>query len=296
MTLTTRPLVSIALCTYNGGKYLHQQLNSIVNQDYPNLEIFAVDDGSTDDTRNILLAYQAQYKHFNVVFNDENLGFNDNFRKALSLCKADYIAIADQDDIWHHHKISESMRHIGDHLLLYHDSEYIDFADLSLKQSIRSHHRFVAGHCAEKLLYFNCAAGHTFLMKRDLLAITPPFSPSIYYDWWLAYTAACTGKFIYLTDQLVKHRKHQESATRNETTDTQSLRVTHLQLFKNHPLTPTAVAALIEQLMAGYQELQRQNFSMKLFKTLLKYYKSLFFIRKKSAYSLFKLILKECSK
>ncbi len=290
------PLVSIALCTYNGEKYLAKQLDSIFNQNYPNLEVIVVDDCSTDKTLNILSTYQKRYSNLQLVLNDQNLGFNQNFKKALSLCTADYIAIADQDDIWLKDKISLSVQHIGDNLLLYHDSEYIDQNDQSLHKRTTSHHRFVSGNCAQNLIYYNCISGHACLIKRDLLKLSPPFDRSLYYDWWLAYTAACTGKINFITDKLVKHRKHDESSTKNDKTDPKALRIIHLNLFKSHPLTPEPLAKLIDQLLAGYEELKHKNFSTKLFSTLLMHARQLFFIRKRSFYSHFKMILKESSR
>jgi glycosyltransferase involved in cell wall biosynthesis len=294
--IADRTLVSIALCTYNGEKYLAKQLDSIFTQDYLNLEVIVVDDCSMDNTLNILKEYQKRHNNLQLIINDRNLGFNQNFKKALSLCRADYIAIADQDDIWFKDKISLSMQHIGDNLMLYHDSEYIDNNGLSLHKSTSSHHRFVAGNCAQNLIYYNCISGHACLIKRDLLTLTPPFDHLLYYDWWLAYTAACTGKINYITNKLVKHRKHDESSTKNDKTDPKSLRIIHLNLFKSHPLTPEPLAKLIDQLLIGYEELKHKNFSIKLFKSLLGNFKRLFYVRRRSFYSHFKMILKESSR
>ncbi|MDN3587420.1 glycosyltransferase family 2 protein [Pedobacter aquatilis] len=293
---TKQPLVSIALCTYNGEKYIAKQLDSILNQDYPNLEIIISDDVSSDGTAAILEYYAAKNQNIKFWINDFNLGFNQNFKKAIDNCSGDFIAIADQDDIWLENKISVLVNNIGDNLLIYHNSEFIDNQDKSTRKSTLSHHRFVKGECAKNLLYYNCVSGHTCLIKKELLTLTPEFPAHFYYDWWLAYTAACTGRITYLTDKLVLHRKHEESSTGKDKTDAKTTRKAHLNLFLNHPLTPKNLKEFIQSLLNGYELLNTDSFSTKLFNTLVSNVKSLFYIRKRSVFSLIKLIYRESSK
>src|SRR5688500_10348209 len=94
------PLVSIALCVYNGEKFLREQLDSLVNQSYPNIEIIASDDRSTDASLLILQEYADRYPYFKFGQNEQNLGYVKNFEKVISLCSGDLIALSDQDDIW----------------------------------------------------------------------------------------------------------------------------------------------------------------------------------------------------
>lgn len=293
---TNIPLVSIALCTYNGEKYLTQQLDSLLAQDYTNLEIVIVDDASTDDTFNILKAFEKKHTHIRLIQNEKNLGFNENFKKAIELCTGEYIAIADQDDIWLAYKISKMMRHIGDDLLLYHDSANMYDNGFSSTKSTRTFHRFVAGKCAENLLFYNCVSGHTCLFNKALWAQIPPFPTHFYYDWWMAYTAACLGKLNYIKDKLVNHRLHADSSTYKDKKDPKLQRVYHLNLFLNHPLTPSKIKRLLTKLLNGYQKLEHKNFSVKLFITLIRNARNLFCIRKKSIISQFKFIVNESSK
>lgn len=290
-----QPLVSIALCTYNGEKYLRHQLDSLIAQSYPNLEIIIVDDASTDGTIALLKEYQKGNQNIRLILNEQNIGFNQNFKKAIELCTADFIAIADQDDIWELEKISLLVDNIGENLLLYHDSSYMDQEGNFTGKSTTSHHRFVSGNCAENLIYYNCISGHACLIKKELLSLTPEFNPDFYYDWWLAYTAACTGKINFITEKLVRHRKHSASSTRNDKTDARNLRIKHFQLFINHPLTSKPLKHLLLKLQAGYQKLEDTEFSFNLFKLLLTKASSLFFIRKKSFYSQIRFIIKESS-
>ena len=85
------PLISIALCTYNGANFLQQQLDSILNQTYKHIELVIVDDGSSDGTKDILKQYAAKYEQIKLYFNETNIGFNANFQKAISFCSGDFI-------------------------------------------------------------------------------------------------------------------------------------------------------------------------------------------------------------
>jgi glycosyltransferase involved in cell wall biosynthesis len=93
-----QPLVSIAMTTYNGEKFLIKQLDSLVNQTYHNIEIIIVDDCSSDKTLNILNQYSKENSNIQILANEKNIGLHNNFEKALKHCKGDYIALCDQDD------------------------------------------------------------------------------------------------------------------------------------------------------------------------------------------------------
>src|ERR1700741_1533394 len=123
--MSDSPLVSIALCTYNGARFLSQQLDTLVNQSYEPIEIIAVDDCSTDETFDILTEYAGRYPSFKIYRNEVNLGFTENFEKAVKLCSGDLIALCDQDDLWDTKKIRLQVNAINGHVLIYHDSEFI---------------------------------------------------------------------------------------------------------------------------------------------------------------------------
>lgn len=287
------PLISIALCTYNGEKHIEEQLISILNQSYKNIELIIIDDCSTDKTYAILTKFQQQDSRISLYQNDINIGFNANFWKALSLTTGSFIAIADQDDIWLAHKIDTLLQAIDTDLLIYHDSNYIDGDGNALGKSTQSHHRFVKGYCAVNLVYYNCVSGHTCLMSRELLKITPPHPNEFYYDWWFAYTAACLGQINYLNEKLVNHRIHSQSLTAKDKSNAKKLRLAHLNLFINHPLTPVSLKELLAKLLLLYQELTHQRFSISLFLFLCKNANELFYIRKKSSFSRLKFLIQE---
>lgn len=99
------------MATYNGGRFLRQQLDSLYSQSYQPFEIVVCDDNSNDETKTILEEYH-QKKGLRYFVNDKNLGPTGNFYKAISLCEGDYVMISDQDDVWHSDKIEETLTHM----------------------------------------------------------------------------------------------------------------------------------------------------------------------------------------
>lgn len=104
-------MISIAMTTYNGAQFVEAQLRSILEQTRQPDEIIICDDGSTDDTVNIIrhVMETSGTDRIRLVENEENLGYIRNFYKAISLTKGDYIFLADQDDIWHREKLEKSL-------------------------------------------------------------------------------------------------------------------------------------------------------------------------------------------
>jgi glycosyltransferase involved in cell wall biosynthesis len=107
-------MISIAMCTYNGERFIKEQLDSILNQTYKNFELIITDDDSSDKTITIIKEYIKQDKRIKLYQNNSNLGFIKNFEKAISLCSGDYIVLADQDDIWKVNKLEIFLEQIKD--------------------------------------------------------------------------------------------------------------------------------------------------------------------------------------
>lgn len=201
-------LVSVAICTYNGEKYLSQQLDSIFKQDYPNFEVIAVDDCSTDQSSTILDNYAREYPNIKVYHNDINLGYVKNFEKAIMLCNGEYIALSDHDDVWHPEKISKQVGSIPGNLMVYHDSQYIDEHDNEL--NIKMSEILTLRDWDSPIPFFlkNCVSGHTILFQRSLIEHALPLDKNFFHDWWLAFVAANLGSIKYLPLSLVRYRQH----------------------------------------------------------------------------------------
>src|SRR6187402_1328941 len=97
------------MCTYNGHEYLKEQLNSLCEQTYPFIEIIISDDHSTDDSYVMLEQYAKKDDRISLYRNNRNLGYINNFSRAGGYAKGSYIAISDQDDVWHPDKIKNIM-------------------------------------------------------------------------------------------------------------------------------------------------------------------------------------------
>lgn len=208
-----KPLISIAMCTYNGREFLEEQLDSIVSQTLAEWEIIIVDDCSSDETRTILNAYAERDARFKVYSNDQNLGYNKNFEKALQLCQGTFIAICDQDDIWRKDKLEVQFNAIGDNQLIYHDSEFINQSGAPLDYRMSDKFNFYRGSDPEVFLYFNCVSGHSIMLKSVVVKAALPFPEDFHYDQWLAYNATLLGSIDFVNQPLVRYRQHQNNKT-----------------------------------------------------------------------------------
>jgi len=203
------PEVSIALCTYNGDRFLKEQIISILNQDYANItEIVCIDDNSSDNTWNILKEFSHKKNIFKISQNFTNIGYIKNFEKAILMCKAQFIAIADQDDIWQPNKISKLVKAIGSNLMVYSDNNYIDVNGHSLGIKSSDIRNISACENCLSFAFFNVISGHTMLINRNLLNHAVPFNSEIPYDLWLAFHAAQYSKIAVVNEPLVRYRLH----------------------------------------------------------------------------------------
>lgn len=201
------PLISIAMTTFNGQKFLIEQIDSLINQTYPNLEIIICDDNSTDQTLQIL----NQYKNDNIkIFkNDKNLGFVKNFEKAILLCNGEYIALCDQDDIWMCDKIETLFNNIEDNLLICSGYSIIDENANKVKNILlKDIEKYDYKKYKDILLMRNFVTGCTVLFKKDLLKKALPIPENVYHDRWLGFFAARENKLKVFTKPLIFYRRH----------------------------------------------------------------------------------------
>ena len=202
------PLISIVIATYNGEKFLHKQLDSLLNQTYQNVEIIAVDDCSSDNTLNILNAYAAKHKNFTVVKNEQNLGYVKNFEKGFSLAKGNYIAPCDQDDIWKPNKIEVLLENINDDAIAYCNSAFIDGDDNLTGEHLGDRTNF--GDFDNPLMYVvgASAPGHAMLIKREVVMNAMPFPVLFSHDNWLGFVATFGGTVKFINQVLVHYLRH----------------------------------------------------------------------------------------
>lgn len=210
--------VSVAIATYNGAKYITEQLDSIYGQTHPNLEVVVSDDGSVDNTIGILERYKNTCGLiFNV--NENNVKVVKNFEKAVSLCTAPYIALSDQDDVWLPQKIEKSLLKIIELESRYgQNTPLLVFTDLVVaNQHLQTIHPSLWNHLQVKpehatfnrLLVENVITGCTILMNKALAKLAFPAPDNILmHDIWLGLVASCFGHIDYVATPTVLYRQH----------------------------------------------------------------------------------------
>jgi glycosyltransferase involved in cell wall biosynthesis len=204
------PLVSIALITYNGERFLRQQLDSILSQTYKNIEVIAVDDYSNDGTISILEEYRKVHD-MKIFVNRKNLGYLRNFEIAVSRCRGEYIAPSDQDDIWLPHKIETLIKGINGSSLACSDAFLMDQKGEIFSNSAMAYSNFApaSGKAFIRFLFSTFVTGCTALLSRELVQRALPIPEGEkYHDWWLAIVASTMNGISYIQEPLLKYRQH----------------------------------------------------------------------------------------
>lgn len=206
------PLISVALCTYNGARFLPAQLDSLLAQDYPELEVVAFDDASSDGTFEVLQGCAARDPRLRVHRNPANLGFRRNFEGALRACRGELIAPCDQDDVWRPDKLRRMERALGVRAAVFCDSLLVDergepLGRLSGRIPMRDFED------PAQFLFGNRVSGHALLVRREVVERAAPFPERLFHDWWLAFVAAGAGGIGYLDEPLVQYRQHPGAVT-----------------------------------------------------------------------------------
>lgn len=208
-------LVSVVMSTYNGSLYVAEQIESIINQTYSNLEIILADDASTDNTFDILKSFAEKDKRIIAYRRNTNAGYNINFSEACSKANGAYIAISDQDDIWELNKIEKQVKKINEdpgNVLVHCISARFEERSQPHLRSIQEMN-FFRGNDIKSFYLANYVLGHAMMFRKTLLHAALPFPPNVYYDWWLAAYACTVGNIEFVDEILVWHRMHQTNAT-----------------------------------------------------------------------------------
>ena len=280
-------LVSIALCTYNSGRFLTTLLESLLQQSYKNIEIICCDDKSTDDTVKTLEQFKAQHPGiFTIYKNDENLGYIKNFEKCLSLCNGELIAIADHDDVWKPHKITTLVNAIGNAMMVYSDSAYINDTNNDTGKKISDIFRLHDCPNPDAFIFYDFIWGHSILLKKELLEYALPIPDKMPYDTWLAYTAASISHIYYVDEPLTNWRQHQDSFTavmleknkqkkenKNRKYDEYLEKLQRIELLKDNG--SCSDKAFMTKLYSAYRSLEN-GFSWTLFWLLVRHQRTLF--------------------
>lgn len=214
-------MISVALCTYNGERYIRQQLDSILAQTMPVDEIVVHDDRSKDSTCLILESYATKYQQIRIIKNKVNVGHRMNFEKALIECQGDYIFFSDQDDIWETNKVEISVAYLNRTGMygVYTDGQLIDQNGNRLNETIFSRLKllpYIDCHLLDKYefeiicLNGNHVTGATLAITKAAKNLVLPFRTSKYilHDMWIAVKLSSINKFGFINQPLISYRLH----------------------------------------------------------------------------------------
>ena len=216
-------MVDILLATYNGEKYIEEQLDSLLLQTYKDIRIIVRDDNSTDGTMDILCKYQRRYPEVIHIVDAKSVsgsGAIFNFMKLVSYSTSDYVMFCDQDDYWLPRKVEltlKRMKQIEEKLgttdipvLVYTDYRVVDeeLNDMCVKEK----HMHTYGHHTRfnRLLVQNYVTGCTMMLNRALWkGIETTYNEDIImHDWWIALYAAAFGKIHHISKESMLYRQH----------------------------------------------------------------------------------------
>lgn len=211
--------VDILLATYNGEKYIREQIDSILNQTHKEFRLLISDDGSTDKTRAILEEYKNKDSRIEVFFQEKNLGVVKNFEFLLGKVEAKFYMFSDQDDIWKNEKIEKSLSKIEEgYDLVYSDLEVVDenlnvtyesyWKLKGIYNKIKKYNNF------EALYLNNFITGCTIISKKELINSFMPLpntSKFVLHDYWVSLIISQEGKISYIEEPLIKYRQHKNN-------------------------------------------------------------------------------------
>ncbi len=217
--------VAIVMATYNGEAFLEQQLESILSQTYQNFKLYISDDKSSDSTISLILKYHNKYP--NKIFytlNKKNMGLVKNFEILIKNSIENYIALSDQDDIWHNNKLELQMKEM---LLLEQSNDkkpYLVHSDLSmidennslLKNSYFRYRNYTLKNSRDlgHILGPCGVMGNTILLNKKLKDLVLPFPNNLdVHDYWIAINCELFGERKTLKNPLVEYRIHNSNSS-----------------------------------------------------------------------------------
>lgn len=199
-------MISVCMATYNGEKYLREQVDSILAQLGENDELMVSDDGSTDSTIDILKSYNDS--RIKILKNKGNHGVNGNFENALSHANGDYIFLSDQDDVWLPDKVIICIGALQSCDCVVHDCIVVDAFLKEIEPSFFSYHKSKAGFWNN--LYRNSYVGCCMAFKKNVLRRVLPYPNNIpvFQDGWIASISEWIGIVKFIPDKCLLFRRH----------------------------------------------------------------------------------------
>ena len=209
--------VNVLMSTYNGEKYLKEQIDSILKQKNVTVKLYIRDDGSKDSTLNILDRYKEQYPDNIIIFSGDNIGFANSFMYLVHKCEHnDFYAFADQDDIWEQNKLEVAIKMIDQKVPLLYASNLQVFDTVEnrnyLMYSLESFKNEKAR--MEKYCYlcnpYGCTMVWNEALQEEILKREKPDKQT--HDIWINLIAHYTGKMILDPNSYIHYRVHGNNA------------------------------------------------------------------------------------
>lgn len=209
--------ISVALCTYNGEKYIKEQIKSIMSQTLQVDEIVIGDDNSTDHTIEIINHFFSNTDiEVKIHINKENLGFKKNFYNTIANCEGDIIFFSDQDDVWENTKVEKMTEIFKQHenAMLVFSNAYVTDENLNnqtlLFDSLHYRKEFMKNSQEQfkHLLADNYVTGATTAIRKELIEKARPVPLDVAHDYWFAIVAALYDALYAVDLPLIKYRQH----------------------------------------------------------------------------------------
>ncbi|WP_308860561.1 MULTISPECIES: glycosyltransferase [Limosilactobacillus] len=215
--------IAILMATYNGDKYLREQLESIIRQTNNSFELFIQDDGSNDNTMAILQEFDNLYTNIHLVKKKANIkgqlaNFSSLYGYVTSLNKYEYIMFSDQDDIWFPYKIDDSINKMKEFCnkptLLY--TNYIKY-DQNTNQKVEAYPKHYVENF-ESIFVQNWLMGCTMVLNKKMIELIKEIPLNVdNHDYWIALVAALNNDIVYFEEPTMLHRLHNNNVTTRAT-------------------------------------------------------------------------------
>ena len=212
-------MISVAMCSYNGEKYIEEQIKSILAQTVPVDEIVICDDRSNDRTIEIISQIKGDNTSKTEIcfyVNETNLGVTKNFEKALSLCRGDIVFLSDQDDVWVENKVEITLDILEKHKncqLVFTDVYLVDAngEDLGKRLWELTNPPVKDTYSIRDFLGLRFVTGATVALRKVLLEHTLPIPEYWIHDAWLAANASVYGDVKSINKPLIMYRQHEKN-------------------------------------------------------------------------------------
>ncbi|MEO8262690.1 MAG: glycosyltransferase family 2 protein [Pseudolysinimonas sp.] len=219
--------VSVALCTYNGARFVAEQLRGILAQTRPAAQLIVADDGSTDGTLDVVEATVAAHRAshpgstpaLRILTGDRHFGVAANFGRALAAADGDLIALSDQDDVWYPDRLARlvaACEAVPEALLIHSDARLIDEHGTDLGTTLFAALPVAAHELAlihegrgfEAYIHRNLATGATCIIRRGLRDVALPIPDGWVHDEWLAMLSSALARTDVVEEPLTGYRQH----------------------------------------------------------------------------------------